>query len=225
MGRLIPDNFLTIRQAADEFAVAMYSGLADRPFIEQHRRFDVADGAAVEEAISKIWAAVDRGTLQAFAVGPSCWNPLKLSARMSQAIPLLRSPRGGDLSFLRPGNPHYNQLAAWLGRDLAKATVVFRVLDITRETRKLLRSRRRRTASTGTTKAGRPSRQIEVKKIIPEVIDKRRWSPTQSLKALTKAVNDRANWQRPVSKDTVTRALSELHSETGDRRFARVHRG
>src|SRR5450830_1451480 len=92
MGRLIPDDFLTIRQTADEFAVAMYSGLTDRPSIKQHRRsgFDVADGAAVEEAISKIWAAVDRGTLQAFVVGPSCWNPLKLSARMSQAIPLLR---------------------------------------------------------------------------------------------------------------------------------------
>jgi hypothetical protein len=200
MGRLIPDDFLTIRQTADEFAVAMYSGLTDRPSIKQHRRsgFDVADGAAVEEAISKIWAAVDRGTLQAFVVGPSCWNPLKLSARMSQAIPLLRSPRGGDFSFLRPSNPHYHQLAAWLGRDLAKATVVFRVLDITRETRKLLRSRRRRTASTRTMNAGRPSRQIEVKKIIPEVIDERRWSPTQSLKALTKAVNDRANWQTPV---------------------------
>jgi hypothetical protein len=226
MGRLIPNGFLTIRQAADRFAVALYSGTADRPTIEQQRKsgFDVADGAAIEDAISKIWTAVDRGKLQAFVIGPGRRSPLKLSARMSAGIPLLRSPKGGDFTFLRPSNPHYSQFVQWFGRDLAKVAVVFQDADVSKAARSLLRARRRRTASAKARSAGRPSRMIELKRIIREIIDKRRWSPTQSLKALTRAANQHARCMTLVSDETVTRALDNLHSETGDRRFERLRR-
>ena len=54
-----------MRQAADQLAIAMYSGEPDRPVATQQRELgnDVADGAAVVDAIGRIWAAVDRGKL------------------------------------------------------------------------------------------------------------------------------------------------------------------
>jgi len=65
MSHLIPGGFLTMRQAADQLAIAMYSGEPDRPVATQQRELgnDVADGAAVVDAIGRIWAAVDRGKL------------------------------------------------------------------------------------------------------------------------------------------------------------------
>ena len=83
MTRLIPKGFLTLRQAADKIAVAMYSGVPDRPVVKQNKEsgFAVDDGAAIDDAISNIWAAVDNGKLQAFVIGPKRPTPLKLSGK------------------------------------------------------------------------------------------------------------------------------------------------
>lgn len=226
MTRLVPDGFLTIREAAEKLTVGLYSGEPDRSIVEQHKKssFDVADGAAVDEAIAELWKAVDRGDLQAVLVGPGTPKALKLSGRLSQGIPLMRSTRGGGLSFLRPGNPNYAVLVNWFGSNLRQVSVVVAAKDVPKLSRKLLQLRRRRTASAKLGNAGRPSLQAEVKSIINDVIQKRRWSSTQSLKALTKAVNDRGKWLNPVSADTVTRALDSLYSESKDRRFERVRR-
>ena len=134
MNHLIPEGFLTIRQAADKLGVALYSGILDRSVVKEHREsgFDVADGTVPEDAISKIWTAVDTGKLQALVVGAKHRTPLKLSISMSKEIPALRSLRGGDLSFLRPSNPNYEQFAEWFGRNLSKVSVVFREVEITR---------------------------------------------------------------------------------------------
>jgi hypothetical protein len=227
MSRLIPDGFLTIRQAAEQLAVAMYSGVPDRPIVKQLREksgFDVADGQAIEDANSKIWAAVDRRTLQTFAVGAKHQTPLKLSAAMSKEIPGLRSSRGGNFGLLRHSNRNHHQFAEWFGRDLTKVSVVFREAEITQLARTLLRTRRRKAMSAGTTKVGRPSHKIEVKRIIREVIGARKWNPTQSMKKLTQRVNSKGTWLHPLSDDTVARGLDELYSETGDRQFQRVRR-
>jgi hypothetical protein len=214
MSRLIPDGFLTIRQAAELLAVAMYSGVPDRPIIKQLREksgFDVADGQAIEDAKSEIWVAVDR-TLQTFAVGAKHQTPLKLSAAMSKEIPGFRSSTGGNFGLLRHSNRNHHQFAEWFGRDLTKVS------------RTLLRTRRRKAMSAGTTKVGRPSHKIEVKRIIRGVIHARKWNPTQSIKKLTQKVNSKGTWLHPLSDDTVARRLDELYSETGARRFQRVRR-
>ena len=224
--RLVPDGFLTIREAAERLAVGLYSGEPDPPIVEQHKKsgFDVADGAAIDEAIATLWKAVDKGDLQAFVVGPTNPNPLKLTAQMSQGIPALRSARGSDLNFLRSTNPHHASFVKWFGPGLTQVSVVFRAEDISKLPRKFLRKRRRRTASAGARNAGRPSLQAEVKGMIRNIVEERRWSSTQSLKALTRAVNDQGKWQHPVSDETVTRALDALHADSGDRRFERVRR-
>jgi hypothetical protein len=226
MSRLIPDGFLTIRQAAETLTVAMYSGEPDRSIVKQLRDSgqDVADGAAIDEAISELWKAVDKEKIQPFVVGPTGGVPLKLSADMSKGIPALRSPRGQDFNLLRPRNPYYKQFVEWFGPDLSTVSVVFRDQEVTRLARNLLGDRRRRMRSAAKNKPGRPSRRAEVQAVIRDLIEERRWSPAQSIKALTKEVNRRGKWVKRVSDDTVIRTLDELHTVTRDRRFERVRR-
>jgi hypothetical protein len=225
LGRLIPDGFLTIRQASDKLANAIYSGVPDSDAVKEFRDkgADAADGTAINDAISKLWQAVDKQKIQPFVVGPTGGVPLKLSPEMSRGIPALRT-RGQDFNFLRPRNLYYKQFVEWFGPDLSTVSVVFREEEVTRLMRDLLRTRRRRTRSVGNNKVGRPRRRCEVQTIIRALVDEGRWSPTESIKALSVQVNRRGKWADPASDDTVTRALDDLHAATGDRKFDRVRR-
>jgi hypothetical protein len=226
LSRLIPEGFLTLSQAAQLVAMALYGGIPDRDAVRLLKESgdDVADGAALDEAIGAVWAAVDRDKLECFAVGPNGKGPLKLSADLSKAIPVLRSPRGGTLSFLRPRNPNFKAFADWFGQDLSNVSVVFRDAAITRLARKQLQARRRKQTTVGEGCKGRPSRQIEVKRTICDVVDRKKWSSTQSIKALTGEVNRLGEWMDPVSDETVQRALESLYMETKDRRLERLTR-
>jgi hypothetical protein len=134
LSNLIPEGFLTLPQAANPLAVALYGGIADRDAVRllRERGYDLADGAAFDEAVHVLWAAVERGKLQCFAVGPKGKGPLKLSAVVLQGIPVLLSPRGGTLAFLRPRNPHFKAFAEWFGPDLSNVSIVFREAEIAR---------------------------------------------------------------------------------------------
>jgi hypothetical protein len=224
MSRLIPDGFLMIRQAAERLAVAMYAGQPDPDVVKKLRDEgeDGADGAAIADAIAELWKAVDQRKVQPFVVGPTGGVPLKLSAEMSKGIPVLRSPRGQDLCFLRPRNRHHKQFVEWFGPDLSTVSVVFREEEVTRLGRNLLAKRRRRMRPAGQKKTGRPP--LELTETISKLIDERRWSSSQSIKALTTEVNRRGKWKKPVSEDTVARVLDKLHETTADRRFERVRR-
>jgi hypothetical protein len=226
MRHLLPEGFLTIRQAAERLAAAMYGGVPDRMVIASLRELggDIADGAALDAAVAAVWAAVDRGSVQVLAIGPSGKGPLKLSAELSEAIPVLRSPRGSSLSFLRPGSPTFKLFADWFGYDLSNVSIVFRETEITRLARNRLRLRRRKEAHVGRGRRGRPSRQVEIKATIRQVIEGKKWSPTQSLKALTQEVNRLGKWMDPASDETVRRALESIYEETNDRRFERLPR-
>jgi hypothetical protein len=224
MHHLIPAGFLTIREAAAELAAAKYAGLPDRPAVKQYRDqgFEVADGLALADATSEIWSAVDKSKLQAFLACPGLGIPLKLPADMSTEIPTLRSPKGGDFTFLRHRNRHHAQFAKWFGPNIRDVSVVFRAEDIKRLSRVLLRTRRRRAASSASRNVGRPSVKADVKGIIRQTIDRGKWSTAQSLKGLAGQVNRRGNLPKLVSEDTVTRALDELYNETRERQFERI---
>jgi hypothetical protein len=226
LSKLIPEGFLTLPQAANPLAVALYGGIADRDAVRllRERGFDLGDGAALDEAVCALWAAVESGKLQCFAVGPKGKGPLKLSADVVKGIPVLRSPRGGTLSFLRPSNPNFKAFIEWFGRDLTNVSIVFRETEITRLARKQLQARRRKRVAVGKGRTGRPSRQAQVKKVIEEVVGRKKWSSTQSIKALTGEVNRLGEWMDPVSDETVQRALESLYMETKDRRFERLTR-
>ena len=171
-----------------------------------------------------VWAAVDRGRVQALAIGPSGKGPLKLPAGLSEAIPVLRSPRGGNLSFLRPRSLTFKLFADWFGHDLSNVSIVFHETEIARLGRNQLRLRRRRQADVGKGRRGRPSRQVEIKATIREVIERKKWLPTQSIKALTQEVNRLGKRMDPVSDETVRRAVEAIYVETNDRRLERIPR-
>ena len=84
--------------------MALYGGIPDRDAVRLLKESgdDVADGAALDEAIGAVWAAVDRDKLECFAVGPNGKGPLKLSADLSKAIPVLRSPPRGHIKLSAP---------------------------------------------------------------------------------------------------------------------------
>jgi hypothetical protein len=227
MGSLVREGCLTIREASERIASAIFCAQPDQPNVARLRElgFDVADGQAREEAISKIWAAVDNGKIQAFVVGPRRDGVLKrLTSTVSKGIPLLRSRGGGDLRFFRPSNEGYDEFARWFGPDLSMVSVIFREAEIGRLVRCILQSRRRKLLRDPVEKRGRPSRQIEVESVVCDMVLKRKWCSTQSLKALTLLVNRHGKWLNDVSEDTVERVLTKIYKETGDRRFERVRR-
>jgi hypothetical protein len=226
MTQFTPEGFLSIREAADRLAIAMYAGEPDRAIVKKIRETEgsVADGKATDDAIAKLWSAVEASKIKAFLVGPTQYAPLRLTASMAKGIPLLRSPRGGGFTFLRATNVHHKQFVNWFGPDLSAVSVVFREQEIAKLERMVLRERRRRMAPHGSKKVGRRSRLPEVKKIIVQLIDAKKLYPRTSIKGLTQQVNRRAEGLDPFSEDTVGRALDQLFSETGDRRFERVRR-
>jgi len=128
------------------------------------------------------------------------------------------------LSFLRPRNPNFKAIVEWFGPDLSNVSVMFREAEVTQMARKQLQARRRKQTTVGRGCKGRPSRQIEVKRAICDVVDRKKWSSTQSIKALTREVNRLGDWVDPVSDETIQRALDTLYSETKDRRFERLRR-
>jgi hypothetical protein len=219
---LIPDGFLSIHQAAETLATAMYSGVPDRQLVAKRRQegYDSYDGVAMDDAVSELWKGYDEGKVQGLLIGPRQPVPIKLPSDLAQGIPALRSSRGRDFTFAR--GRYRLRLTELFGPDLSTVQVVFREMEVKRLARTLLRVRRRKAAPIGQKKLGRPSLQSKVQSIVRNIIELGQWRPTSSIKALTAAVNRKALWPRPVSEDTVARALQHLQQTTKDRRYERV---
>src|SRR6266568_8030586 len=88
VSRLLPIGYVTIRDAAEMIAQSMFAGVPDRAIVAKLRQTegDVADGQALDDAISELWNAVDSGKVQSFIIG-SRPDPLKLSAALTRGIP------------------------------------------------------------------------------------------------------------------------------------------
>ena len=101
----------------------------------------------------------------------------------------------------------------------------FEEKDVTHFARSLVRLRRRKGAVRWvTTKAGGPALLPEAKALIQIIVADGKWKPTQSIKQLTQLVDRESKWARPVSEDTIARALDQLFEETGDRLYQRLKR-
>jgi hypothetical protein len=227
LSTVLPIGFLSIRDAADVVADSVFAGVPDRPGVTKLRqmKIDVADGAAIDEAIAELWKAVDARKLRCVAIGGRPRRVVRLDPHLTKAIPYLRSPRGRDFNLLRPRNPYYGQIVDWFGLDLMSVTVAFRETEVIALASRLRRKRRRKAnAEHFASRRGRPSRQRDVAPIVEKIISQGKWSSTGSLKDLTNKVNASLNVIVPVSEETVTRALDRRYAETGDRRFQRIPR-
>jgi hypothetical protein len=217
---MIPIDYVSRQEAAEIIAAAKLSGVPDRPAVIEARSagFNTADGSAEDEAIIELWRAVDKGTLEVAAHGPGDrW--LKMSAEETKRVPLLRTARGGDFTFLRPGNSFHEIAVSQFGPRLGLVSLVFPRRQVEALAR-LVRRRRRSTAKGG----GRPSRQDLLHPIVRKLVEEGRWNPTMPLKTLARLVERAQKWSKVPSEDTVTRVLDHIYDEEKDRRFQRVRR-
>jgi len=224
---MIPINYLSRQEAIEVIAAAKFAGVPDRGAVIEARQkgVDAADGPANDEAIAELWRAVDEGTLEVIAHGPGDrW--LKMSPEETGQVPLLRAPRGGDFTFLKPGNPFHDIAVSKFGSRLGLVSLMFPKLQVEKVARLTRRRRRQSLArSTGNHTAKQPSRKELVLSIVRKMIEDGRWNPTISLIALTRLVERSNNWgQKVPSEDSVTGALDQIYEETRDRRFQRTRR-
>jgi hypothetical protein len=117
MTPLLPNGYVTILEAADLLARALYAGVPDLSVVSQLRKkgLNVRDGQARHQAISEIWKAVDDDRVRAMAVGGRPPVTLRLDPEITKSVPGLRNPRGRGFTSLRQSNPTYHQLASWFG--------------------------------------------------------------------------------------------------------------
>ena len=224
---VVPIGYMGILDAARMLQTAMYAGTPDPPAVIALRQKDinVGDRQALHRAVDELWDGVDAGTLRAMAIGGRPRRIVRLDPALTQAIPTLRSPRGRGFTALRQSNPIYHELASWFGPDLSGIVLAFRETEVRRLAGKLVRARRTALRSNGHKKApGRPSRQQMILAIVRELIQNHEWSTLSGIKALTHLINQKGEWQQPVSEDTVTRVLDRLYEETHNRAFQRIRR-
>jgi hypothetical protein len=204
---------------------AMYAGVPDLPIVTSLRQegIDVKDGQAIDRAVAELWKAVDKHALRSMAIGGRPRRIVRLDPNLTKAVPTLRDPRGRGFAFLRQSNSAYHELATWFGPLLHTTTLAFRVTEVQKLARRLMRARRTAQKADGQTKPrGRAPRIPTVQPIISDLVAQQKWNPTVGMKALTREVNRAAKWPQRVSRDTVTRALDVLYEQTQDRRFERV---
>jgi len=99
--------------------------------------------------------------------------------------------------LLRQSNPAYHELATWFGPLLHSATLAFRVTEVQKLARRLMRARRSAQKTDGQKKVrGRPSRIATVQPLINDLVVRRKWNPTMGMKALTRDVNRAGKWSQ-----------------------------
>jgi len=227
MTTVLPIGYVTLLEAAEMLQPAMHAGLPDSSRVAEFRQkgLAVSDGPARDRAIAELWKAVDKDSLRSWAIGGSPRRIVRLDAHFTKSVPLLRSPRGRGLTFLRPSNPAFHELSRAFGGPFHGATLIFQASDVQKLGRRLMRTRRTARRADGQKKGrGRPSLIATVQSVIRDVTNRKKWDATMSMKALTREVNRAGRGQQPASQDTVTRALDGLFEQSGDRRFERVRK-
>jgi hypothetical protein len=218
-------GYLSRLEAIHVIAHSLLAGTPDQPHVIKLREegIDAADGGAIDEANAELWRGIDRGKVEVFACGAN-GQRLRMEGSLTQEVLFLRSPRGGDFTYSRPGTSAHDKLVAQFGPNLGSICLAFSKRDVEKLARALLRRRRGRSVIVGKRPAGRPNRQALAMPVIQKLLDDEKWNSTMSLKALAQQVNRCVESDKPISEETVTRALDKLYEETGDRRFQRIVR-
>src|SRR5262245_36740189 len=213
MTTVVPIGYVTILEAADILETAMHLGVPGLPVVVKLREqgLEVNDGPARNLAIAEIWKAVDGGALRSVAIGGRPRRIVTLSARFTKSVPGLRSPGGRGFTFLRASNPACHELSNWFGPSFHSATLAFRETEVRKLGRTVMRRRRTARGVNGETKRrGRASIIAAVQTVIKDVVGRRKWNPTMTMKALVREVNRTRKMPQLVSRDTVIRALDGL---------------
>jgi hypothetical protein len=225
MSELVPMGHLSRLEAEDVIARSLVAGTLDQPHVIKLREegIDAADGGAIDAANAELWRGVDRGKIEVSACGAN-GQRFRMDVGLTEQVPFLRNPRGGGFTFSRPGTSAHDKLVAQFGPNLGSVSLAFSKRDVEKWARSLLRKRRRQSASVvGKRQTGRPSRQALAMPVIRKLLNEKEWNATMSLKMLAQKVNRCVDTDKPISEETVTRALDQLYEATGDRQFQRIH--
>ena len=186
VAELVPLGYLSHREAVDVIVRSLFAGTSDQPHVIKLREqgIDAADGSAIDGANAELWRGIDEGKLDAFAIGAN-GQLLRIEGSLTEQVPWLRNPRGGDFTFSRPGTSAHDKLVAQFGPNLGNIHLAFRARDVQKWARSLLRARRRSASNVGTPPVGRPSRKAAVMPVIRKLVGDHKWAATMSMKALT----------------------------------------
>jgi len=226
MSTVLPIGYVTLLEAADIIDRTLQAGIPDLPIVAKLRDqgFKVNDGSARDLAIAELWNAVDQGALRPVAIGGQPRRVVRLSAQFTRSVPNLRNPRGRGFTFLKPSNPAHHELVDWFGPSFHTATLAFRDMEVQKLAGVLMRRRRGAQKANGEkSRRGRAPIIGPVQTVIRDVVGRRKWNPTMTMKALIREVNRAEKGPRLISRDTVIRALDSLYKQTGDRQFERIH--
>jgi hypothetical protein len=225
MAELVPIGYVSRLEAVDIIVRSLFAGTPDEPHVIKLREQGIhaADRAANDEANAGLWRGVDLGKVEVFAIGPN-GQLLRIEGSLTKEVPWLCNPRGGDFTFSRPGTSAHTKLVAQFGPNLGSIYLACREQDVKKWARSLLRERRRSASNVGKPPVGRPNRQAAVMPLIQGLIRDKKWNAIMSVKTLTQLVNRSVDTDKPVSEETVTRALDQLYEETGNRAFQRIVR-
>ncbi len=225
MAELVPLGYLSRREAVDLIVCSLFAGILDQPHVIKLREqgIEVADGADLDKANEELWRGVDQGKVKVVAVGQN-GQLLRIEGILTKEVPWLRDPRGGDFTFSRPGTSAHTKLVAQFGPNLGSIYLACREQDVKKWARSLLRERRRSVSIVGRPPVGRPSRKTAVMPVIRKLVADNKWNAIMSVKTLTHLVNRDLQPNKPISEDTVTRAIDQLYQETGNRAFQRIVR-
>jgi hypothetical protein len=180
MTTVLPIGYVTLLEAAEMLQPAMHAGVPDTVRVTELRQrgLEVSDGAARDRAIAELWKAVDKKTLRSWAIGGSPRRIVRLAAHFTKSVPLLRSPRGRGLTFLRSSNPAFHELREAFEGPFHGATLIFRALDVQKLAGRLMRTRRTARRADGHKKSrGRPSVIAPVQSVIRDVINRKNGMP------------------------------------------------
>jgi hypothetical protein len=205
----VPHGYERLRDSVRRIVDAMKSG-----------RNSLDEPASTDEQIEMdarrvIWREVDQRRLSLMVFARQK-EPEGLSPEVTRDVPLLRS-KVLSLVYLRPAHPLYQEFVIRFGIGFPQLAIGFEIAEIERLERQVRRASPRGSAK----RRGRPS-IAGVQDAVRAVVDSKRWDISKSLKMLTREASK--HLKRPVSDDTVGRALDSMFEETGVTRYRRARR-
>jgi hypothetical protein len=144
MSELVPTGYLSRLEAVYVIARSLLSGTPDEPHVTELREkgIDAADRDEIDKAAAELWRGVDRDKVEVLACGAN-GQRLRMDIGLTEQLPFLRSPRGGDFTYSRPGTSAHAKLVAQFGPNLGSVSLAFAKQDVEKWARSLVRRRRR----------------------------------------------------------------------------------
>src|SRR5438045_1840793 len=206
----LPRGLITISEAAEIVNRYCRAGTPDPPGALKVPRgwTHSAHRPESDEARAHLQEWIAIGSLELRAIGGVYGRDVVIPPFEFAQVPLLKSLKVDDFTFLRPSHFLFTRYQGLFGRDLASVELGVDERQVHKQAKALLRSRRRKPSNKP---RGRPSLVSKVEPVIREIVDSGKWSADKSQKGLALLVRRKVEG---VSASTVTRVLDAIYLES-----------